>query len=127
MGNLQACDKETEEGEEKHRTMSDETPVIPELPKELKPDIFMGLPHYLKDPKTYKKIRKFLFDILASRCGHSDPLEWNACKKCLARIHEHAEAVEKLGFKSPAQYYQWRRVHETMEKMERDPLPKYNG
>ena len=30
----------------------------------------------------------------------------------------------KLGFTSPAQYYQWRRVHEVMDK--RMKLPKYN-
>jgi len=98
---------------------------LPDLPKKLPVNVLDGLPEYLKDPANYTKIRKFLFEILASRCDHSDILEWYACKKCVERIHKHGEAVRKLGFKSPAQYMQWRRVHEIMEK--RDPLEKYNS
>lgn len=88
-------------------------------------DLLAVLPEYLKDPANYQKIRKEEIDILASRCGHSDPLEWHACSKCSARIRDHAEFLRKLGFINPAQYYAWRKTHEYIEKRVR--LPKYNG
>lgn len=92
-----------------------------------KPNMLAGLPQHLKDPKAYKKVRKFLFEILASRCGHSDPAEWYSCQKCLKRIYEFREALTKLGFKSVPQYYQWRRVHEQMESLKRVKVgPKYD-
>lgn len=100
-------------------------------PIQPKPNLLNGLPQYLKEPKNYDKVRKFLFDILASRCGHSDPASWYTCQKCLKRIRQFREALKKLGFRSVPQYYQWRRVHEMMQKQlkgefKKDPLQKYD-
>lgn len=99
---------------------------LPLIQGPTKPNIFSGLPKHLKEPDHYDKIRLFLFDILASRCDHSTPSEWYSCQKCLKRIHDFKEALKQLGFSSPAQYYQWRKVHEQMKSLRRDPLAKYD-
>lgn len=91
--------------------------------KPYKPNpLLVGLPEYLKDHANYPKIRKFLYDIVGSRCGHSDPAAWYTCSKCYNRMQEYKMALEKLGFKSSKQYYLWRRIHEMMDSKQRDPL-----
>ena len=78
--------------------------------------ILSGLPEYLKDRNNFPKVRKALYEVLASTCGHSDVIEWSACVKCQRKVRDHADMLRKLGFTSPAQYYAWRKTHEYIEK-----------
>lgn len=103
--------------------MSDITPET--FTKSLKGNVLAGLPEYLKDPKAYKKIKKELYEIIASTCDHGEVIEWATCFKCQQKVKDHADFVRKLGFTSPAQFYAWRKVHEQIEK--RVTLPKYNS
>ena len=97
---------------------------IPELPKKLKPNVLDGLPQYLKDLKNYNKVRKFIIQELASKHSHSEIMQWAACPTCQRRFHERGYVLKKLGFKSPAQYMMWSKVH--AEIRTRDPLAKYD-
>lgn len=78
--------------------------------------VLAGLPEYLKDPANYRKVKKALYETLATTHSHSDILEWGTCVKCQIKLKDHADMVHKLGFKSPAQYLAWQKVHETLEK-----------
>lgn len=105
--------------------MSDITKDTFPTENKVKGNVLAGLPEFLKDPKNYKKIRKELYEIMASKCDHGEVLEWATCPKCQSKMREHADFLRKLGFVSPAQYYAWRQVHEQIEK--RVPFPKYNS
>ena len=85
------------------------------FPNEKKVPVLAGLPEYLKDPASYKKVRKALLETLATTHSHSNILEWGNCFKCQRKIKDHAEMVRKLGFHSPAQYFAWRKVSEMVE------------
>lgn len=91
--------------------------ITPEtFPKAQKVSVLAGLPEYLMEPDNYVKVRKMLYDILGSTCGHSEATEWATCAKCQIKVRDHADAIRKLGFTSPAQYYAWRKVHEVIEE-----------
>lgn len=92
-----------------------------------KPSITASLPEYLKDPKNFKKIRKALYEIMASKCDHSEVIEWATCVKCQKKMRDHAEFLRKLGFTSPAQYYAWRKIHEKIEEHQKVKYAKYNS
>lgn len=94
------------------------------LPQKL-PSILDDLPVYLKDPANYEKVQKALIETLASRHSHSDLLTWYSCKQCENKIFDHREMMMRLGFKSPTQYYAWKRIHEKIRKLM--PLVNWNG
>ena len=71
-----------------------------------------GLPAYLKEPESYDKVQKALYEVGGSTCGHSDLLEWAGCKKCQRKQWDRKEMMKKLGFQSGAQYMAWRKTHE---------------
>lgn len=91
-----------------------------ELPKYRPNPIFNGLPDYLKDPKNFKKIEKAILETLAGKCSHGEVIEWATCAKCQRRFAERSAFIQKLGFRSPAQYMAWKKVHEEITR--RDPL-----
>ena len=76
--------------------------------------IFKGLPDGLKDPKVYKKIEKELFDVLDSDHVHKKPAEWMKCDECQGKLQERREILKKLGFKSFAQFLEWRKVMDVL-------------
>jgi len=93
------------------------------LPKKI-PNVLDGLPAHLKDPENFDKIQKALLETLATRHSHSDILAWGSCRQCAPKLRNHREMMVKLGFKSPAQYMQWRKVHTFIK--ERVRLQKYD-
>ena len=92
--------------------------TFPRIGKEKVPAL-AGLPAYLKDPVNYMKVKKALYETIATKHSHSDLLEYSACVGCQIKIRNHADMVRKLGFTSPAQYYAWRKVHEHIEKRDK--------
>lgn len=83
-----------------------------------------GLPEYLKDPKNYIKVQKALLETMSCSKSHSDPSEMFHCKQCTENMIKRRELMKKFGFKSPAQYLDWKKTHEEIKK--RMPLDKYN-
>lgn len=69
------------------------------------------LPPHLKDPKNYEKVRKVIVEALAGSCSHAEMVEWASCSKCQTRFHNKREVLKGLGFKNPAQYMMWQKVH----------------
>jgi hypothetical protein len=92
--------------------------------KSAKVHVLDGLPEYLKDPKNYEKIQRDLLDTLASSHSHGEMIEWASCYHCQIKFAQHAEAVRLLGFRSPAQYFAWKKVHAQIKR--RVPLAYYN-
>ena len=85
-----------------------------------------NLPDYLKDHANYKKIQRVLLDTLATGHSHDEVEKWAKCFKCMKAVENHKMAMKNLGFNSPAQYYAWRRIHNTIDSSDRLSLPKYN-
>lgn len=75
------------------------------------------LPAYLKDPANYEKIQKQIIESFISTCSHGAIVEWAACKKCTDKMLDRRRLLKKLGFKNPAQYFAWKKVHEKIKKM----------
>jgi len=86
--------------------------------------VLAGLPEYLKDPKNYIPVQKALLETMACKKLHGDPSEMFECKTCTDNMVKRRELMAKFGFKSPAQYMEWKRTHEEIKK--RMPLDKYN-
>lgn len=107
--------------------MRDETPDITKDTFEAPAPhpLVADLPPHLKDPKNYKKVMSALYEAGASKCDHSEVLEWSQCSKCQLKQHERAEMMRKLGFTSGAQFLAWRKIHETI--ISRVSLEKYNS
>lgn len=89
--------------------------------------ILASLPDYLKDPENFKKIQAKIVDTMISSCGHSDIIQWSECKKCTDKMLQRRLLLRKLGFKNPAQYMMWRKVHEKIAEHQKMILPKYNA
>lgn len=97
--------------------------ITPEtFPTKFKPYILDGLPAWLKEPIAFRKVMREYVEMIMSRCGHANPAEWYACRKCLRRIQDTKLFLKKLGFLSMHQFYAWRRTHEIMEKNLRHSL-----
>ena len=92
------------------------------LPKKLTEPITKSLPAYLKDPANYEKIQKALLETLASGHSHSEVIGWHKCRGCQRRVENHKMMMQKLGFKSPAQYYAWKNIMEILIKDKRTPI-----
>jgi len=78
--------------------------------------VLAGLPEYLKDPANYQKIRKAIYETIATKHSHSDILEWGACVNCQIKLKEHGELIRRLGFTCPEQYRAWLKVHAKIEE-----------
>ncbi|MDO8094437.1 MAG: hypothetical protein Q6360_13245 [Candidatus Brocadiales bacterium] len=86
------------------------------FPKALPNPLFDDLPKALKDPENYKKVQKLLIEALATRCSHSDMEGWAKCLECQAAKVNRENVMNKLGFKSMAQYMAWKKVHEIIDR-----------
>ena len=95
-------------------------------PKKLPKNNISSLPRHLKDPANYEKIMKALYEAGASTCDHTEVLEWGGCLKCQRKQWDRKEMMARLGFQNGQQYLQWRRIHERIRNLRKDPLPKYN-
>lgn len=76
--------------------------------------IFKGFPKSLKDPKSYKKVERELADILKCNHTHKTVLEYSRCPGCKMRLMKRRLAMKRLGFTSPQQYYEWRKIMSLM-------------
>lgn len=103
--------------------MSDQPILSPIQPRT---NILKSLPPYLKDPKNYKKVQKFILESLAGTHSHGEVIEWAACPGCQRRFNERRHVLWDLGFRSIPQYMLWQRVHQTIISARRDRLKKYN-
>lgn len=81
-----------------------------------------GLPAYLKEPESYEKVQKLVIESLAGKHSHGEVVEWAACLACQKRFHERGDVLKRLGFRSIPQYMAWKKVHEQMRSLVRDPL-----
>lgn len=81
-----------------------------------------SLPGYLKDPANFMRIQKMIYETIATTCLHSEIGEMALCKICTENMLKRRKLLKKLGFKNPAQYFAWKRVHEEMISLSRDPL-----
>jgi len=95
------------------------------FPKYVPDPLLASLPDHLKDPKNYEKIRRAVLDTLICPTTHSDVVKMAECPKCTENMLVRRKLLKELGFKSPAQYLAWQKVHETIK--ERVPFPKYNS
>jgi len=100
------------------------------LPKDIivKPKLhplMASLPDYLKDPKNFEKVQKTVLKAFAGKHSHGEVVEWAQCAECQARFQNRRHVLKKLGFKNPAQYQAWKKIHETIKA--RMPLDKYNS
>ena len=92
--------------------MLDIEPPKKPLPKYKPHPLMESLPDHLKDPTNYNKIRKAIFDTVATSCGHSDIISMSKCVKCTENMRNRRLLLKKLGFKSPTQYVAWQKIHE---------------
>jgi len=73
--------------------------------------LLASLPDHLKDPRNYDKIQKAIYETFATTCSHSDMFQWAECRKCTSKMLERRLLLKRLGFKNPAQYMAWKKVH----------------
>lgn len=74
------------------------------------------LPDHLKNPANYEDIQKKILATLKTKCSHSDMLEMSKCQKCTDMMIRRRKLLKELGFKNPAQYMQWRKIHEKIKE-----------
>jgi len=74
----------------------------------------VGLPDWLKDSNSYHVIRKKMYEMMSCRKGHSELEKMGNCFECAGKARDRKHFLKGLGFKSYAQYYEWRKVHELM-------------
>lgn len=86
------------------------------------------LPAHLKDHANFQRIRIALLDAQSTGHSHGTAGEWGQCPHCMSKRLEYKELLSKLGFKSPAQYQAWKKVHDTIDGRITGsaPLKKYN-
>ena len=106
--------------------MTDEHEHPKELPKVIRRPITESLPAYLKDPKNYDKINKYIIQTLASKHSHGEVVEWAKCAACQRRFAERSNVLKKLGFPTIKYYMAWKRIHERMKTLVRDRISKYD-
>lgn len=82
------------------------------------------LPKFTKDPKNFDTIQKALYETVGCPKGHSEPAQMFDCKACQQKTLERRSLMKKFGFRSAAEYMQWRKIMEVVQK--RVHLAKYN-
>lgn len=78
-----------------------------------------SMPPHLKDPKNYRKIQKYIVESLAGTHSHGEVVDWAKCPSCQRRFRNRGDVLEKLGFKSPAQYMIWQKIHHEIKRRDR--------
>ena len=92
--------------------MEEKAPPPPDFNEPQKVNVLDGLPAYLKDPKHFERIQREIYDMFSGACTtHSDVTEASVCVKCQKAYARRGDFMEKLGFKSPAQYRAWVKTH----------------
>ena len=69
------------------------------------------LPPHLKDPANYDKIQKTIVQSFAGKHSHGEVIEWAQCADCQRRFSNRRHVLKTLGFKNPAQYMLWKKIH----------------
>lgn len=111
----------------------DKNPV--EIPKDLTPNlphstttaVLASIPAHLKDHANYKKIKKAIIQAGATKHSHGEISEWAKCFVCQRKQSDRLLMMKSLGFQSKAHYMVWERIHEQLDSLKRDRLPKYNS
>lgn len=97
------------------------------FPKYKPNPLFKDLPQGLKDPQNYIKIEKAVMDTMICPTSHADLMEMTQCSTCTSNMRERRHLLKNLGFKSPRQYYAWKKVMMVMmDPSLKVKLPKYN-
>ena len=89
--------------------MSTEPKIYPKF----KPNpLVANLPPHLKDPANYWNIKLAIAKTM-QRCrkSHAEIGEMASCKKCTEGMLERRLLLKRLGFKNPAQYHLWSKIH----------------
>ena len=79
--------------------------------------LFKGLRSTLKDPANFKLIERQLSKILKSDHEHKTVKSYVTCLWCNEKRAERQKAMKEFGFKSTAQYLEWRKIHGMMIKV----------
>ena len=81
--------------------------------------LLKGLPKHLKDPANYEKIKKAISDTmivkdtkLEKACVHEDVHAMSLCPRCTKNMLARRVLLKRLGFKNPAQYRMWHKIHQ---------------
>lgn len=80
-----------------------------------------GLPDYLKTQEAYHYVRRALIEKFACTKGHSDLESSAKCINCARLMNDRRAFIKGLGFKSYAQFYEWRKVHELIIAYQTNP------
>lgn len=83
--------------------------------KKLHP-LLASLPDFLKDPANYEKIQMAVYKTFRTKHSHGDILEWSKCSECSGKMLKRRHLLKSLGFKHPAQYMAWQKVHTEIKK-----------
>lgn len=87
--------------------------------------VLSDLPDYVKDPANFRKIELALLDTLTGcRKSHSEVFEMSQCTKCTTNMLERRTLMKTFGFKTPAHYLAWKKVHHKIQQLIK--MPKYN-
>jgi hypothetical protein len=78
--------------------------------------LLRNLPEYLKNPANYISIRKQILETLAVGHSHSELEGYAKCPTCTQKMLDRRRLLKKLGFKNPAQYLVWQKVHEEIAR-----------
>lgn len=92
---------------------------IPDLPKSLPNPLLDSLPDYLKDHANFDRIQKEILNAGASPHSHGEVLDWKACKKCQVANWNRKEFMQRIGFRTGAQYMEWKKVHNAIERIQK--------
>jgi len=93
--------------------MDNSKPDIKFKPK-LNP-LVASLPEHLKNPANFEKYNQMILNTFISTCNHTDIHEWAMCEKCTNKMLDRRKLLKKLGFKNPAQYMAWKKIHEEIK------------
>jgi hypothetical protein len=88
--------------------------------------VLASIAPHLKDHANYKKIYKAIAEAGRSPHSHGEMELWARCVKCQRAANERLLTMKALGFTSKAMYLTWLKIHQQMDSVLREPLPKYN-
>lgn len=72
--------------------------------------LFKGLSSKLKDPANFEPTEKRLIEILRTDHKHKTASSYVKCAECQAKRSERTMLMKDIGFKSMAQYLEWKKI-----------------
>ena len=90
--------------------MKDEPVIITKDQKSKLHPLLDMLPLHLKEPKNYLRIKKEIYNTIATNCGHDSIAKMAECEKCSKNMMKRRMLLKKLGFKNPQQYQAWQKI-----------------